>query len=182
MVILTDGHAFHARDPIRIAEDIDRRNALTLSGYRLLEFTYQDVIEQPESVAAMIRGALMPTAQGRSIETWEPSDAIPSGARAFVERLRRRAPRLSTGGRIRLTSETTTGVVPAVDTLAVDPEHGLALIMVDVDRWPGDPDAWRRDLAAHNQIRLQRWRLIRVPSVWLGTPQESELIEQVLRS
>jgi hypothetical protein len=64
-----------------------------------------------------------------------------------------------------------------VETLAVDPEGGLALVLVNINRWPHDPDTWRRDLAAHDQIRLQKWRLIRVPSLWLATPQGDHLVQ-----
>ena len=53
VVILTDGRPFHTQDPVKIVEDLDRRNTLTLEGHHLLEFTYQDVVMEPEGVVAL---------------------------------------------------------------------------------------------------------------------------------
>lgn len=69
-----------------------------------------------------------------------------------------------------------------METLAADPERGLALILINIDRGLGDPDSLRREPGAHDQVRLQGWRLVRVPSAWLGASQGGELIELVLRS
>ena len=66
-----------------------------------------------------------------------------------------------------------------LDTMAADLERGLAFVLVDVDRWPTDPEAWQRDLAKHNQARLLGWKLIRVPSLWMGTSQADAVIDGV---
>jgi very-short-patch-repair endonuclease len=174
-VILTDGQAFHTDHPMTIVEDLDRRNALALSGQRLLEFTYHDVISRPDSVVEAVKAALSvnPGSEKTLREAREAYAAIPAPAQAFAEDLCRRDPRFQKGGRIPLA----TG--ERLDTLALDPERGLAVVLIDPSHWMRDSRAWGRDLARHNQARLQGWRLVRVPRPWLGAPQGQELIERL---
>ena len=107
-------------------------------------------------------------------ETRKARVAIPAAAQAFVRQLCERDPSFEKGGRIQLSGG------GSLDTLAVDPERGLAVILVDADRWVRDPGTWQHSLAQHNQARLQGWRLIRVPRSWLESPQGEELIEQLV--
>ncbi len=55
--IEVDGHASHATRAQRSA-DADRANQLSLLGWQLLRFTYEDVNRRPAGVAATIRQAL----------------------------------------------------------------------------------------------------------------------------
>lgn len=45
-----------------VAADAARRNALTAAGYRVLEFTYDQVVRQPEAVVARVRQILVAAA------------------------------------------------------------------------------------------------------------------------
>jgi hypothetical protein len=175
-VILTDGRAFHTDDPATVIEDLDRRNALALSGQRVLEFTYQDVISRPDSVVDVVRAALgMNAASDRTLrEAREAYAAIPPDFEAFAEQLCERDPGFQRGGRIPLSGG------GALDTLALNPQRGLAVVLVDEDRWVRDPGTWQHALAQHNQARLQGWRLVRVPRAWLGSRQGEELVERLL--
>ncbi len=177
VVILTDGRAFHADDPMTVIEDMDRRNALALSGQRVLEFTYHDVISRPESVVEAVKAVLtLDSASEKTLrEAREAYAAIPADAQEFVERLCERDPRFEKGGRIPLA----TG--GSLDTLALDTERGLAVVLVDPDRWARDPAAWQRTLARHNRARLQGWHLIRVPRPWVDSSQGQEIIERLSR-
>lgn len=58
LVVETDGRAFHGT---RAAFERDRaRDAqLMVAGYRVVRFTYRQVIEQPEAVAAVLRSLLL---------------------------------------------------------------------------------------------------------------------------
>ncbi len=56
--ILTDGRTYHIGSVAKIVENLDCRNALALAGYRLLEFTYAQVIGHPEAVMQIVRSAL----------------------------------------------------------------------------------------------------------------------------
>jgi very-short-patch-repair endonuclease len=55
--IEVDGHATHATRTQRAA-DADRTNQLSLLGWQVLRFTYEDVTRRPTRVAATIRDAL----------------------------------------------------------------------------------------------------------------------------
>jgi ATP-dependent helicase YprA (DUF1998 family)/very-short-patch-repair endonuclease len=167
LVIQTDGRAFHTDTATRIVEDLDRRNTLELSGRLLLEFTYRDVIGEPEQVVAQVRAALAGGAHLRTIRE-RPVEylAIPAEARAFVERITTHDSCLQAGGRITLSDGA------QLDLLAYDHERGLALILVDPDRWMNDSVIWRRDLQRHNHARLRGWCLIRVPLPWLGAHEQ----------
>jgi very-short-patch-repair endonuclease len=57
LVVEADGFAFHA-DRRRYREDRRRANALVLAGWRLLRFSWEDVVHDPDGVAACVRAAL----------------------------------------------------------------------------------------------------------------------------
>lgn len=57
LVIETDGRWFHFGDE-RFEEDRQRRNALESRGWRVLNFTWRDLIERPDQVVADIARAL----------------------------------------------------------------------------------------------------------------------------
>jgi hypothetical protein len=58
LVVEADGFAFHA-DRRRYRDDRRRSNALVLAGWRLLRFSWEDVVQQPEQVVAVVREALV---------------------------------------------------------------------------------------------------------------------------
>jgi very-short-patch-repair endonuclease len=58
LIILTDGREFHAGNADSIRRDLDQRNRLSREGWRLLEFTYRDVIERPQHVLDLMKVAL----------------------------------------------------------------------------------------------------------------------------
>ncbi len=126
------------------------------------------------------RGALHPARDSEDLaaertlrEAREAYATIPAAAQAFLDDLCQRDPRFQKGGRIRLASG------ESLDALALDPERGVAVILVDPDRWVFDPSTWRRSLAQHNRARLQGWRLIRVPRPWLSSMQGRELVDHL---
>ena len=57
LVVETDGFAFHAD---RASYRVDRRrgNALVLAGWRVLRFSWEDVVHAPDTVVAEVRAAL----------------------------------------------------------------------------------------------------------------------------
>lgn len=57
IVIEVLGHTFHSSE-VQLAADAARRNALQLAGYRVLEFTYDDIVARPAQVLATVRSAL----------------------------------------------------------------------------------------------------------------------------
>ena len=57
LVVETDGFAFHA-DRRRYRQDRRRGNALVVSGWRVLRFSWEDVVGQPDYVVACVRAAL----------------------------------------------------------------------------------------------------------------------------
>jgi hypothetical protein len=57
LVVEADGFAFHA-DRRRYRDDRRRGNALVLAGWRVLRFTWEDVVQHPEHVVACVRAAL----------------------------------------------------------------------------------------------------------------------------
>ena len=57
VVIEVLGHEHHSTAR-QLAADARRRNELQLAGYRVLEFTYRDIVEHPEQVVASVRNAL----------------------------------------------------------------------------------------------------------------------------
>ena len=168
LVIQTDGRAFHTATVSRIVEDLDRRNSLEGSGRQLLEFTYRDVIATPAQVVALVRAALdMTEDRLRQLRELPAAYlAIPPDAQAFVDRIIAQDQRLQAGGRIAL------GDGVQLDVLAHDYHRGLAVVLVDPERWMHDAAVWQRDLQRHNAARLQGWRLVRVPRPWLGTNEE----------
>lgn len=173
VVILTDGRAFHARDPVKIVEDLDRRNDLVLSGYRLLEFTYRDVAVDSEGVVEVVRQALQRVTPEPVVE-WM-SGPPPAEAQKFLESLCQKRPAFQSGGHLHFLDGQT------LSLLAADLEKRRALILVDVDAWARDEARWRRDLAIHNRARLAGWQVIRVPGEWIGSREGQELIERMAR-
>lgn len=57
LVVETDGFAFHA-DRERYRSDRRRGNALVLAGWRVLRFSWEDVVQHPAYVVASVRGLL----------------------------------------------------------------------------------------------------------------------------
>ena len=57
LVVETDGFAFHA-DRATYRKDRRRGNALVLAGWRVLRFSWEDVVSQPEQVVAAVRALL----------------------------------------------------------------------------------------------------------------------------
>ncbi len=57
LVVETDGFAFHA-DRESYRTDRRRGNALLLAGWRVLRFSWEDVVERPDEVVAAVRAAL----------------------------------------------------------------------------------------------------------------------------
>ena len=57
LVVETDGYAFHA-DRSSYRADRRRTNALVLAGWRVLRFSWEDVLHDPDSVVAAVRAAL----------------------------------------------------------------------------------------------------------------------------
>lgn len=57
LVVELDGFAFHA-DRATYRSDRRRTNALVLSGWRVLRFSWEDVVGRPEVVVAQVRAAL----------------------------------------------------------------------------------------------------------------------------
>jgi very-short-patch-repair endonuclease len=57
LVVEADGFAFHA-DRRRYREDRRRANALVLAGWRVLRFSWEDVVHDPDAVVACVRAAL----------------------------------------------------------------------------------------------------------------------------
>lgn len=57
VVLEVMGHASHSTRR-QVADDAARRNALVLAGYRVLEFTYDQVVREPDVVVARVRQVL----------------------------------------------------------------------------------------------------------------------------
>jgi very-short-patch-repair endonuclease len=57
LVVEVLGHAFHAT-PEQLTADAKRRARLLLAGYRVLEFTYDQIVRSPDDVLAMLTEAL----------------------------------------------------------------------------------------------------------------------------
>jgi very-short-patch-repair endonuclease len=169
LVVLTDGRAFHAQDPVKVVEDLDRRNALSLGGYRLLEFTYRDVVHDPQGVVELVRQALRGAAEGPGAQ-WIAGSQPPEEAWDFVRRLCQDVPAFRPGGHLRLADGT------ALSVLAAAPEWRWALVSVDVEGWGRDAAFWQRDLSACNRARLDGWQVLRVPQNRLRSPETQELI------
>lgn len=169
LVIQTDGRAYHIDSVVHVVEDLDRRNTLELSGRTLLEFTYRDVIAEPERVIELVRVVLQRgTASSRQLrEAPAAYGAIPPEAQAFLAQLVARDPRMQPGGQLRLDD----GV--QLDLLAYDLNRGLAVVLVDPDRWVNAPKVWQQELRLHNQARVNGWGLVRVPLLWLGSNDDA---------
>jgi very-short-patch-repair endonuclease len=57
LVVETDGFAFHA-DRLSYRADRRRTNALVVAGWRVLRFSWEDVLHDPAHVVAVVRKAL----------------------------------------------------------------------------------------------------------------------------
>ena len=57
LVVEADGFAFHA-DRRRYRDDRRRANALVVEGWRLLRFSWEDVLHEPDAVVACVQAAL----------------------------------------------------------------------------------------------------------------------------
>lgn len=57
LVVETDGFAFHA-DRRSYRDDRRRTNALVLAGWRVLRFSWEDVVHEPDHVVQLVRKAL----------------------------------------------------------------------------------------------------------------------------
>ena len=57
LVVEADGFAFHA-DRASYRDDRRRSNALLLAGWRVLRFSWEDVVDRPDEVVAAVRAAL----------------------------------------------------------------------------------------------------------------------------
>ena len=169
LIIQTDGRAYHIDSAARVVEDLDRRNAIELSGRTLLEFTYRDVIAESDRVIALVRTALQHNLTSTRAMREAPVEygSIPAAAQSFLTQLVERDPRMQRGGRLRL------GDGVHLNLLAHDLSRGLAVVLVDPDRWVNTPNVWQQDLRLHNWARLRGWRLIRVPLPWLGSNDDA---------
>ena len=56
-MVETDGFAFHS-DRTSYRNDRRRTNQLVLAGWRILRFSWEDVVHHPEEVVAAVRAAL----------------------------------------------------------------------------------------------------------------------------
>lgn len=133
LVILTDGREFHAGSVEAIRRDVEARNRLEQEGWRLLEFSYRDVIERPEYVLRLIRVAL---------------DIEPLNVSVAVTSLGDSGCRLDFDGM-------------SVSALACEPERRRVTIAVNAQAWVSDESAWSAALEAHNHLRLSGWRVER---------------------
>jgi very-short-patch-repair endonuclease len=57
VVVELDGRTYHD-DPVAFQRDRARQNRLVLAGYTVLRFTWHDVVQRPDHVLAVVRGAL----------------------------------------------------------------------------------------------------------------------------
>lgn len=59
VVVELDGYAYH-RSRLAFQHDRERVRALGFAGYRVLQYTYDDVVRRPDTVVAELRRALAP--------------------------------------------------------------------------------------------------------------------------
>jgi very-short-patch-repair endonuclease len=57
IAIEVDGRAFHS-DRLSFERDRQRQNALTVGGWLVLRFTWEQITERPDEVIAVIRAAI----------------------------------------------------------------------------------------------------------------------------
>jgi hypothetical protein len=176
VVIMTDGKAFHAKDPIAIIEDLDRRNAISLQKKTLLEFTYKDVIETPEKVIEVISVALVANKNIQINSNLESKSGTGGRIKLFLDALMEKCPPFQTNVGIQLADG------EELEALAVDPDRGIAIVLIDPDQWVRNPENWRDSLMKYNLARIQGWRLLRLPKPWLETVQGQEFIQMVADS
>ncbi|GAB4454062.1 MAG: hypothetical protein Kow0031_36220 [Anaerolineae bacterium] len=166
LTILTDGRAFHASDPLKIIEDLDKRNALALAGQLLLEFTYWDVVKEPDQVIEIVKTALAATSgEPPALNITVDAAHVPAQAQAFVTRICEQNPNFQPGVIIQLDGQ-------QLNTLCADLKRRLAVELITVDHWVRHPAAWQRSLKTANLARLSGWRVIRLPEPWLTSDQQ----------
>lgn len=155
LVILTDGRAFHARTEEQILEDIEKRNALEFAGRRLLEFSYSDVVEAPETLIETVRRAL---GLGPAVSPVGATDGADLGAaeRLLANRLAAEVTGLRPGVVLSLPPGQ-----PLV-TLAADPDRRRAVIAINPKTWVADASTWCEELRQHTALRIAGWRVFRL--------------------
>jgi ATP-dependent helicase YprA (DUF1998 family) len=155
LAVFTDGRQFHATLAGQVVADLEKRNELELSGTRVLEFTYGEVVERPDSVIEALRRSLgRAEGAGRAAElvARTPTEAevllaSATGAHAGTSR---------TGGTLLLEGE-------RVPTALCDERTRTAVLLVDADSWLRSRATWESALRAHTRLRAAGWRLYRVP-------------------
>src|SRR5579871_179872 len=175
LVILTDGREFHAASPDQILEDLDRRNQLEFAGHRLLEFTYADVVGSPDAVVETVRRALGEAREtaGNPALVDGSGVALSSLEREFGASLQRADGRLQPSCRVRV------GDSGELQALAADVATRRVILAVSPESWLEGGEKWVTDLRLHNLLRLAGWRVIRVPSPWLDSPQAATIIRSI---
>lgn len=155
VVILTDGREFHASSPEQVEADFASRNRLEAEGNFLLEFTYSDVMDHPDTVIESIRQALggkpSTEVQVRAAAVGklaaQESALVDEAARLDSECLRDHAFQAGEHG--------------SVPALVVLPTRRIAVLRVDPGDWVKGPARWEGDIRAHRYLRLAGWRLLR---------------------
>lgn len=113
--IFLDGRAYHAQSIEKIEDDIAKRNVLEERGICVLEFTYKDVLERFDSVAAAVRRArngetadadldprALPGVQVVQMDEAKRRAVVEVDAQAWVRHEDARAASLSSVNRMRL--------------------------------------------------------------------------------
>jgi replicative superfamily II helicase/very-short-patch-repair endonuclease len=156
LVVLTDGRAYHASNELTIREDLDRRNALVNSGKHLLEFTYHDVIDQPDDVIAIIHAALaLPATADTTVYDASGGPTLNEEQHARLVQFCADNPGYTAGGTLHLA----TG--ESLPLLAANLAAGIIVVPVDPREWVRDARIWQQQLRQHNQARLWGWGVIR---------------------
>lgn len=154
LIIFTDGRQFHANSAETIRRDHDQRNRLMREGWRLLEFTYHDVIERPEHVLHLLRVALDLKPLTLTVSVAPSTTPLPAEVQALAEQLS--ADPTQRNCRVELSNGF------SAHAIVCDPGQRRATIWVDTRRWLGDESAWVSDVEAGNCLRLLGWRAERV--------------------
>lgn len=177
IVVLTDGRAFHTNHPTKVIEDLDRRNHLELEGQRLLEFSYQDVVNYPNWVMYCVAKLLKreaPTFDIATLNLNSNANSEHADAHLFRAQILMRGVGYEAG-------EITLGVGTRCQPIAHNSEKKIAVLVVDPEQWVNDARLWQSDLRVANLLRLEGWRLVRVPTPWLTSSQGKDLIEEIAK-
>jgi Protein of unknown function (DUF559) len=84
LVVEADSYRWH-RSPSALNDDRERDVELTLAGYRVLRFTYEQVTRRPRYVIRALRYATLPPAARTCSSARSPSPGWASIARTAVE-------------------------------------------------------------------------------------------------